>query len=85
MNILRTLQGEYKIINGYGPDKAPEVLRDHWSSYITEDDFKFISQNGWNAFTWAQNHGIKVIVDLHAVKGSQNGNEHSGTRDGYIE
>ncbi|KAL5078400.1 hypothetical protein RYX36_017384 [Vicia faba] len=38
-----------------------------------------------NAFTWAQNHGMKVIVDLHAVEGSQNGNEHSGTRDGYLE
>jgi aryl-phospho-beta-D-glucosidase BglC (GH1 family) len=28
---------------------------------------------------------MKVIVDLHAVEGSQNGNEHSGTRDGYQE
>jgi aryl-phospho-beta-D-glucosidase BglC (GH1 family) len=32
-----------------------------------------------------RNHGIKVIVDLHAVQGSQNGNDHSGTRDGFIE
>ena len=28
---------------------------------------------------------MKVIVDLHAVKASQNGNDHSGTRDGYLE
>jgi len=28
---------------------------------------------------------MKVIVDLHAVEGSQNGNDHSGTRDGFIE
>jgi len=28
---------------------------------------------------------MKVIVDLHAVEGSQNGFEHSGTRDGYTE
>ena len=28
---------------------------------------------------------MKVIVDLHAVQGSQNGNEHSGARDGYQE
>ena len=28
---------------------------------------------------------MKVIVDLHAVPGSQNGNEHSGTRDGFAE
>jgi aryl-phospho-beta-D-glucosidase BglC (GH1 family) len=32
-----------------------------------------------------RNHGIKVIVDLHAVQGSQNDNDHSGTRDGFIE
>lgn len=24
-------------------------------------------------------------MDLHAVEGSQNGNDHSGTRDGYTE
>lgn len=28
---------------------------------------------------------MKVIVDLHAAQGSQNGNEHSSTRDGYQE
>ncbi|AES68504.1 putative glucan 1,3-beta-glucosidase [Medicago truncatula] len=115
MTIVRTLEGEYQLTNGYGPDRAPQVLREHWNSYITEDDFRFMSQNGldavripvgwWiaydpnppkpfvggslaaldNAFTWAQNHEMKVIVDLHAVEGSQNGNEHSGTRDGYTE
>lgn len=26
-----------------------------------------------------------MIVDLHAVQGSQNGNEHSATRDGFQE
>ncbi|PNX60407.1 glucan 1,3-beta-glucosidase [Trifolium pratense] len=114
MTIVRTLQGEYQLTNGLGPVKATQVLRDHWSSYITEQDFIFMSQNGlnavripvgwWiaqnptpkpfvegslaaldNAFTWAQNHGMKVIVDLHAVEGSQNGNDHSGTRDGFLE
>lgn len=30
-------------------------------------------------------YGIKVIVDLHAVQGSQNGNAHSSSRDGYLE
>ncbi|KAK2439832.1 putative glucan 1,3-beta-glucosidase A [Trifolium repens] len=115
MNIINMLDGEYQLTNGYGPAKAPQILRDHWNSYITEDDFIFMSQNGlnavripvgwWiaqdpnppkpfvggsltaldNAFTWAQNHGMKVIVDLHAIEGSQNGNSHSGTRDGYVE
>lgn len=28
---------------------------------------------------------MKVIIDLHAVQGSQNGMDHSATRDGYLE
>lgn len=28
---------------------------------------------------------MKVIVDLHAAQGSQNGRSHSATRDGYQE
>lgn len=35
-----------------------------------------------NAFLWAKNHGLRVIVDLHAAPGSQNGMEHSASRDG---
>ncbi|KAF3441031.1 hypothetical protein FNV43_RR19317 [Rhamnella rubrinervis] len=38
-----------------------------------------------NAFTWAQKYRLKVIIDLHAVQGSQNGMEHSASRDGYLE
>ncbi|KAL3514082.1 hypothetical protein ACH5RR_026799 [Cinchona calisaya] len=113
MTIVRTLRGEYQLTNGYGPDKASQLLKDHWNSYIVEDDFKFMSDNGlnavripvgwWikydqtppppfvggslqaldNAFSWAQKYNMKVIVDLHAVPGSQNGNDHSGSRDGY--
>ncbi|ESR41395.1 Mannan endo-1,4-beta-mannosidase [Citrus sinensis] len=115
LNIVSTLRGEYQITNGFGPDKAPQVLQDHWDSYITDEDFKFLSSNGinavripvgwWiandpappkpfvggsskvldNAFDWAEKYGVKVIVDLHAVPGSQNGNEHSATRDGFQE
>ncbi len=29
-----------------------------------------------NAVTWAHNHGLKLIIDLHGVPGSQNGCEH---------
>ncbi|GAB4861190.1 hypothetical protein Ancab_036347 [Ancistrocladus abbreviatus] len=89
-------------------------FQNHWDTFITEDDFEFMSQHGltavripvgwWiasnptpkpfvgggihvldNAFDWAEKHGIKVIIDLHAAPGSQNGNEHSGTRDGALE
>ncbi|KAI4528868.1 glycoside hydrolase family 5 protein [Schizophyllum commune Loenen D] len=36
-----------------------------------------------NAVTWASNHGLKVIVDLHGVPGSQNGFDNSGQRMDY--
>ena len=26
MNIVKTLQGEYQLTNGYGPDRAPQVM-----------------------------------------------------------
>ncbi|EEC66827.1 hypothetical protein OsI_33272 [Oryza sativa Indica Group] len=108
-------QGEYQICNGYGAEKASQVLREHWSTYIVESDFKFISSSGlnavripvgwWiasdpnppapfvggslqaldNAFKWAENYNIGVIVDLHAAPGSQNHWEHSATRDGSLE
>ncbi|XP_028112434.1 probable glucan 1,3-beta-glucosidase A [Camellia sinensis] len=35
-----------------------------------------------HAFLWSRNYGIKVIIDLHAAPGSQNGFEH---RDGFQE
>ncbi|XP_052156274.1 glucan 1,3-beta-glucosidase-like [Oryza glaberrima] len=43
------LQGEYQICNGYGTAKATPILRNHWSTYIVEDDFKFISASGLTA------------------------------------
>ncbi|KAH7864627.1 hypothetical protein Vadar_031899 [Vaccinium darrowii] len=107
--------GEFQVTNGYGPVLAPQVMQEHWSTFIVENDFKFISRNGlnavripvgwWiasdptpplpyvggslqaldNAFLWAQNYGIKVIIVLHAAPGSQNGWHHSSTRDGSQE
>ncbi|KAI0297553.1 exo-1-3-beta-glucanase [Multifurca ochricompacta] len=32
------------------------------------------------AVTWASNHGLKVIIDLHGAPGSQNGFDNSGHR-----
>ncbi|XP_015885547.1 probable glucan 1,3-beta-glucosidase A [Ziziphus jujuba] len=113
--IAGKLLGEYQVTNGYGPLRAPQVMREHWKTFIVESDFKFISENGlntvrvpvgwWiasdpsppkpfvggslaaldNAFMWANKYGVKVIIDLHAAPGSQNGWEHSGTRDGSLE
>lgn len=30
------------------------------------------------AFAWGAKHGLKILLDLHAAPGSQNGNDHSG-------
>jgi len=30
-------------------------------------------------------YGLKIIIDLHAAPGSQNGFQHSGSRDGSLE
>ncbi|CAA6664430.1 unnamed protein product [Spirodela intermedia] len=144
MRNLGTMRGEYQVTNGYGPSRAPTVMRggkddpppsspflvkiftpkvetvmllsqEHWQSFIVEQDFKFMKDKGlntvripvgwWiasdptppppfvggslaaldNAFSWADKYGLKVIINLHAAPGSQNGYEHSGTRDGRIE
>nr|AFK35120.1 unknown [Lotus japonicus] len=34
---------------------------------------------------WAKKYGLKIIIDLHAALGSQNGYEHSSSRDGSQE
>ncbi|PPQ76322.1 hypothetical protein CVT24_008381 [Panaeolus cyanescens] len=97
--------------------RAAEVLKQHWETWITEDDFVQIAAAGLNhvripigywsvpltsadtamststepyipgawpyllrALTWARNHGISVIVDLHGAPGSQNGFDNSGQR-----
>ncbi|KAJ6817606.1 putative glucan 1,3-beta-glucosidase A [Iris pallida] len=115
MNIVGTMQGEFQLTNGYGTEKATSILKEHWSSFIVEEDFDFTSKNGlngvripvgwwiasdptppWpfvggslealdNAFSWSEKYGLKVIIDLHAAPGSQNGNEHSASRDGSQE
>ncbi|XP_078164721.1 putative glucan 1,3-beta-glucosidase A [Carex rostrata] len=114
-SMVGQLQGEFQITNGYGTEAATTILRNHWSTYIVEDDFRFIANNGlnavripvgwWiasdpnppkpfvggslqaldNAFTWAEKYNLGVIVDLHAAPGSQNGFEHSASRDGSQE
>ncbi|GAB2227693.1 hypothetical protein Droror1_Dr00009520 [Drosera rotundifolia] len=47
MNHLGTLQGEYQVNNGWG-SQAKQIMQNHWNSFIMEDDFAFISQDGLN-------------------------------------
>ncbi|KAF9532615.1 glycoside hydrolase family 5 protein [Crepidotus variabilis] len=97
------------------PGKAQTLLQQHWSTWITEDDFVQIAAAGLNhvripigywsipltssdtkestdsspyvtgawdfllrAVSWANNHGLQVIIDLHGAPGSQNGYDNSG-------
>ncbi|KAK3042942.1 hypothetical protein RJ639_001018, partial [Escallonia herrerae] len=110
--VANNLHGDYQLANGYGHDKAKEVLNRHRNNFITEEDYKFLHRHGintvripvgwWiafdpnppapfiggtlealdNAFSWAQAYSIECIIDLHAAPGSQNGMEHSASRDG---
>ncbi|KAI3852308.1 hypothetical protein MKX03_018953 [Papaver bracteatum] len=109
------MRGDYQLGNGYGYEEAKKVLDEHRSSFVTQQDFQFLSRQGINtvripvgwwikddsnpeppyiggsaeylqkAFEWAKEYNIKCIIDLHAARGSQNGKEHSASRDGTID
>ncbi|KAK4366999.1 hypothetical protein RND71_014879 [Anisodus tanguticus] len=46
MTIVGKLQGDYQLANGYGHDKAKEVLKKHRNTFITVDDFDFLYRHG---------------------------------------
>ncbi|KAK6120005.1 hypothetical protein DH2020_046245 [Rehmannia glutinosa] len=111
---IKLKTGTYlQLANGYGHDKAEEILKNHRNSFITVEDFDFLYRHGintvripvgwWIAYdpdppppfireVWklltmhslghSETFGIKCIIDLHAAPGSQNGMEHSASRDG---
>ncbi|KAI0499110.1 hypothetical protein KFK09_020011 [Dendrobium nobile] len=108
------LHGDFQLANGYGQDKAREILMNHRHTFVTAEDFSFLSEHGINtvripvgwwivqdpdppapfiggtlaaldrAFSWAEVYNIRCIIDLHAAPGSQNGMEHSASRDGSV-
>lgn len=98
---------------------APRLLRAHWDSFITRDDFAWLAERGidavriplghwifgppypWHAayganphpfveggveildraFDWAEEFGLRVVLDLHAAPGCQNGFDNGGIKD----
>ncbi|PWN34494.1 putative EXG1-exo-beta-1,3-glucanase, major isoform [Meira miltonrushii] len=46
------------------------------SPFIQGNQYNYLKQ----AVGWARNHGLKVLVDLHGVPGSQNGFDNSGRK-----
>ncbi|KAK3002246.1 hypothetical protein RJ639_022410, partial [Escallonia herrerae] len=48
MIVANNLHGDYQLANGYGHDKAKEVLNRHRNNFITVEDFKFLHRHGIN-------------------------------------
>ena len=91
-----------------GSQNALNILRNHWDTFVTWQDFNKIKQSGFNvvripvgywaydtfgspyvsgaavyidaAIDWARSVGLKIVIDLHGVPGSQNGFDNSGQR-----
>ncbi len=98
---------------------APRLLRAHWDSFITREDFSWLAARGINAvriplghwifgppypyhaayganphpfveggvevldraMDWAEEFGLRVVLDLHAAPGCQNGFDNGGIKD----
>ncbi|KAI8899849.1 glycoside hydrolase superfamily [Globomyces pollinis-pini] len=60
----------------FGEDNSGGSTNKDWTIFTRNAAF-YLDQ----AFTWGARNGIKVLVGIHAAKGSQNGNEHSSPSD----
>ncbi|XP_057497219.1 probable glucan 1,3-beta-glucosidase A [Actinidia eriantha] len=47
--VANNLHGDYQLANGYGLDKAKDVMKKHRNSFITVEDFDFLYRHGINA------------------------------------
>ena len=99
--------------------KAEAILKQHWRTFITRDDFAWLASIGINAvripvgywlfaadypyhakfansrypfvtggleildqaFTWAEEFGLLIVLDLHTAPGCQNGFDNGGLKD----
>jgi glucan 1,3-beta-glucosidase len=60
---------------GYWMLMTQEEL-DHYNEPFIHGSWPYLER----AIAWAKNYSMKVVIDLHAAPGSQNGWEHSGRR-----
>ena len=98
---------EYTLSQAMGSNVGT-LMEQHYSTFITEQDFALIAGAGlnyvrialgywaimtypndpylpkisWNYFlkaiSWGRKYGIRILLDFHALPGSQNGWNHSG-------
>ena len=103
--LFRDINGmdEMDLFEQLPPKESERRLREHYETYITEEDIAFMARSGVNLvrvpvpyyiygeegrpasidcldrlFDWADHYGIKVLIDLHSVRGGQNGFDNSG-------
>ncbi len=109
-DLFKGVQGddEYSLGWELGKEEAARRLKAHRATFIKEDDFKWIADQGFDfvrlpvgywllggvdnfvegqehlqdAFMWAKRYNLLVVLDLHGLQGSQNGEAHSGRRGG---
>ncbi|XP_077224795.1 uncharacterized protein LOC143858080 isoform X3 [Tasmannia lanceolata] len=46
--VTNNLHGDYQLANGYGHDKAKEILMKHRRSFVTREDIRFVAEHGIN-------------------------------------
>lgn len=94
---------EYGLVTAL-PEESKKRLKEHYETYITEEDIAFLAKSGVNllripfsftifgdvegrvgyaecldrAFDWAEKYDMQILLDLHSVKGGQNGFDNSG-------
>lgn len=97
---------EYTLARALPPEEYEQRMREHRSTFITQEDFAAIADIGLNtvripipyyifgdrtdepylacieeldnAFDWAEEYGLQILIDLHMVPGSQNGFDNGG-------
>eukprot|EP00934_Nitzschia_sp_Nitz4_P002256 Nitzschia sp. Nitz4//scaffold125_size66327//31384//33714//NITZ4_006131-RA/size66327-augustus-gene-0.2-mRNA-1//1//CDS//3329534613//2256//frame0 len=105
----------YTFCEVLGPKEANRQLRNHWSTWVTEDIIKELAESGavnslrlpigdflfkpYGPYAngcfdgaleyidilldWAYSNGLTVLLDVHTLKGSQNGFDNSGQASGF--
>jgi glucan 1,3-beta-glucosidase len=101
----------WTLCEALGPKEGNSLMRAHWDSWYTEEDFKNLAKRGvdmvrlpigdWTldpygpyvgcmdgaadkiqwVFDMCEKYEIKVLLDVHGLKGSQNGFDNSGKTD----
>lgn len=78
-------ENDFKMMKEAGMDHV-RIPFGYWAVFSLEQD-PYLANISWRyllrGIEWARKHGIRVILDLHAVPGSQNGWNHSG-RQGEV-